>query len=262
MASVTASAADLESAEWQLTQVRTGAGLTQVIDGAGPGVWRFSEGRVSGSAGCNRLLGGYQLDGNALSFEPNLAGTMMACPPPLMAQEQAVIEALGVVVGVEPSATGLALTDAEGDTVLTFAELETMPLTGTDWHLIQYNNGKGGLVSVLSDSVVVLRFDDAGQFSGKACNAYRGAYRVEGSDFSIDGPIAATRMLCPEPEGADAQERAFFAALERAAGFRISGGELLLSDAEDRTMAKFRVTQRQDDLGSDRPAGTAEASGE
>jgi heat shock protein HslJ len=269
-ASVAARAVDLESAEWLLTQVRTEAGLTQVIDGAGPSVWRFSDGRVSGSAGCNRLMGGYRLDGDALSFEPNLAGTMMACPPPLMAQEQAVIEALGAVVGFESKAAGptptpastLVLTDADGDTVLTFAELESMPLTGTDWRLVQYNNGKGGLVSVLAKSVVDLRLDDAGQFSGKACNAYRGGYRVEGSDFSLGGPIAATRMLCPEPEGADEQERAYFSALERAASFHISGDELVFTDAEGTTLAKFRAAQREDDPSTDRAAGTPGASGE
>jgi putative lipoprotein len=34
--------------------------------------------RVSGSGGCNRLAGGYQLDGEALSFG-RMAGTLMAC---------------------------------------------------------------------------------------------------------------------------------------------------------------------------------------
>jgi heat shock protein HslJ len=160
MAGATVNAADLASAEWQLTQVRTEVGLTSVVEGAGPSVWRFGDGRVSGSAGCNRLLGGYRLDGDALSFEPNLAGTMMACPPPLMAQEQAVIAALGVVAGYALNDAGLALTDARGDTVLTFAEIESIPLTGTDWRLVQYNNGKGGLASVLADTAVVLRLDD------------------------------------------------------------------------------------------------------
>jgi heat shock protein HslJ len=258
MTGVTANAADLESTEWQLTQVRTGAGLTEAIAGGGRGVWRFSDGRVSGSAGCNRLLGGYRLDGDRLSFEPNLAGTMMACPPPLMEQEQAVVTALGDVAGYELGDAGLALTDAQGTRLLTFAELEAMPLTGTDWRLVQYNNGKGALVSVLGDTAIRLRLDDGGRFSGKACNAFRGGYRVEGRDFSLDGPVAATRMLCPEPEGADEQERAFFAALERAAGFGISGNELLLTDADGKTLAKFRAVQPGDGPSEEAADGSGE----
>lgn len=258
MTGATVSAADLASAEWQLTQVRTEVGLTSVVEGAGPSVWRFGDGRVSGSAGCNRLLGGYRLDGDALSFEPNLAGTMMACPPPLMAQEQAVVEALGAVTSFKLNDAGLALTDARGDTVLTFAELEAMPLTATDWRLLQYNNGKGGLASVLADTAVVLRLDDDGGLSGKACNTYRGGYRAEGEALSLDGPLAATRMLCPQPDGADAQEQAYFAALERSAGYRISGDELLLMDAEGKTMAKFRAARP----GGDQPEAGNEAEKE
>jgi putative lipoprotein len=55
-----------------------------------------TENRYSGSTGCNRMTGGFQLDGDSLHFEPG-AMTMMACPDPLMKQEQAFIAALHAV---------------------------------------------------------------------------------------------------------------------------------------------------------------------
>jgi uncharacterized lipoprotein YbaY/heat shock protein HslJ/uncharacterized lipoprotein NlpE involved in copper resistance len=49
--------------------------------------------RVFGFCGCNNLIGAYVLDGGALRFT-QLAGTMMACPPPLMALESQLHQAL------------------------------------------------------------------------------------------------------------------------------------------------------------------------
>jgi heat shock protein HslJ len=52
-----------------------------------------TENRYSGSAGCNRMTGGFELDGDSLHFKPG-AMTMMACPGPLMKQKQAFIAVL------------------------------------------------------------------------------------------------------------------------------------------------------------------------
>jgi heat shock protein HslJ len=50
-------------------------------------------GNASGSAGCNRYTGAARLAGNGLSLGP-LAATRMACAEPLMAVEQAFLDAL------------------------------------------------------------------------------------------------------------------------------------------------------------------------
>lgn len=49
--------------------------------------------RVAGSTGCNRLVGGYTLTGEGLSFGP-AGNTMMACEDPLMEQERRMMDAL------------------------------------------------------------------------------------------------------------------------------------------------------------------------
>ena len=74
--------------------------------------------RFSGSGGVNRLMGGYTLDGNSLTFS-QVASTMMAGPPEAMQQEQAIIAALGSVRGFSITGDQLTLVDAAGQSVLT-----------------------------------------------------------------------------------------------------------------------------------------------
>ena len=236
-----AGASALEQTDWQLAQYRTDTGMTDAVQSDPPAVMRFEDGRITGSAGCNRLMRSYTLDGDELQVSEDLATTMMACPAPLMAQEQAVTGALTQTATYAVDDDGLTLEDAAGEPLLTFTELESSPLTGTIWQLTQYNNGHGGVTGVLPGTNFVLMLSADGQMSGKACNTYRGGYVAEGSEFSLEGPIAATRMLCQEPQGIDDQEAAYFAALERAAAYRIHGDELTLSDADGATLAVFRA---------------------
>ena len=55
------------------------------------------EGRVTGSGGCNNMMGGYELDGTKLTFGP-MASTMMACSEG-MEQEHAFGQALDAITG-------------------------------------------------------------------------------------------------------------------------------------------------------------------
>lgn len=54
---------------------------------------RFEGGRISGTAGCNRLNGGFTQSGNVLTIT-GVAVTMMACPEAQMAQERDVLDVL------------------------------------------------------------------------------------------------------------------------------------------------------------------------
>jgi heat shock protein HslJ len=59
------------------------------------------DGQVSGKSGCNRFFGDYTLSGEGLAFGP-LAGTFMACPPPVMETEQRVLGLLKKITRVTP----------------------------------------------------------------------------------------------------------------------------------------------------------------
>lgn len=76
-------------------------------------------GRFAGQGPCNRLLGSYRLSGEELRLGPT-ASTMMACPEPIMAAEQALTRALEGVRRFEPAEAGglLLSTDAGGQIML------------------------------------------------------------------------------------------------------------------------------------------------
>jgi heat shock protein HslJ len=63
-----------------------------------------ADGRLSGRATVNRIMGPYTLDGDTLAFGP-LAGTMMAGPPEAMAQEERLHAALARCTRVDPGET-------------------------------------------------------------------------------------------------------------------------------------------------------------
>ncbi|MGB7563577.1 MAG: META domain-containing protein [Prochlorococcaceae cyanobacterium] len=75
--------------------------------------------RLTGSAGCNRLMGGFSLEGEAIRFS-QLASTRMACSPEVMALEQRYTEALALVRRWSIDKRSLLLQDARGKTLLLF----------------------------------------------------------------------------------------------------------------------------------------------
>ena len=103
-----ADAAALENIEWQLVAI--GRTLMMGYDGdKGASLLFEPQGqKIAGSTGCNRYFGTYSLEQDQLSLSP--AGmTRMACPTPLMAQEQQFIEALGSVTGYRLDGRALEL---------------------------------------------------------------------------------------------------------------------------------------------------------
>ena len=76
-----------------------------------PGFTLVAEGhKVQGSAGCNRMMGTYTLDGEKLKFGP-LATTRMACPA--METESAFLKALAATTRYEVSGSSLTLFGAD-----------------------------------------------------------------------------------------------------------------------------------------------------
>lgn len=75
------------------------------------------DGRFAGSGGVNRLMGGYTLAGDSLTFS-EAASTMMAGPPEAMQQEQVIIAALPLVRGFSITGDDLTLVDDAGRPVL------------------------------------------------------------------------------------------------------------------------------------------------
>ncbi|MFY8114410.1 MAG: META domain-containing protein [Rhabdaerophilum sp.] len=102
--SMTLSAQELPGQAWLVVSIGGEAQAAQP-----PATFRFeADGRVSGSTGCNRFMASYTLEGARLRFS-QAAGTRMACPAGLMAQEQRFLAALDEVTRVETAAQGAVI---------------------------------------------------------------------------------------------------------------------------------------------------------
>ena len=90
---------------------------------------------------------------------------------------------------------------------------------------------------VVPDVVEATALFTAGRVAGRGgCNRYTGLYAVDGAALTL-GPIASTRMACPGAAGT--VEGAFFAALERVAGYAVDGAVLALRDADGRPLLEL-----------------------
>jgi len=113
-------------------------------------------------------------------------------------------------------------------------------LAGTSWDVISYNNGKGGVVSVIIGTEITANFSEDGQLTGKAgCNDYFASYEVDGDKITIGLP-GVTRKFCGEPEGIMEQEQAYLTALQTAATYNIQGVDMDMRTEGGARVAYFR----------------------
>lgn len=213
------------------------------------------DGTVGGSSGCNNYDASYETDGSNIAINSSPAAmTMMACPEPIMAQEQTYMAALASVATFAVSADALTLFDAEGSPVAIF-EAVSQGLAGSSWEVISYNNGRGGVTSLILDTQITAEFGKSGDLIGSSgCNNYFGPYATEGENISM-GPFGTTRKTCPEPEGVMEQEAEYLAALETAATYMIDGMTMNMRTADGATVANFNrisdeesVTEEEDEF--------------
>lgn len=88
-----------------------------VIDDTRPSLRFHADGRLSGNASCNRILGRYESQARTLRVRP-AGSTMMACPPALMEQEDRLLKLLPRIQRYEVTADGtLRLHTAAGETI-------------------------------------------------------------------------------------------------------------------------------------------------
>jgi heat shock protein HslJ len=81
--------ATLEDTTWVLESYGEKGNLEAVLEDTEIAAFFDSaKGQVAGSAGCNRYFVGYEINKNKLTLKPPLGSTMMACPKPVMDQEQ------------------------------------------------------------------------------------------------------------------------------------------------------------------------------
>lgn len=198
----------------------------------------FDSGRVSGNGGCNNYAGSYVTQGNNINIS-GVISTLMFCMDNISNQELDYFLNLQNASSYNISGNLLRMMDANGTIILTYSVAQPLPLTGTNWSMLNYNNGREALVSALTGTEVTALFSVDGNLTGMAgCNDYSAGYQANGSNIKI-GPIATTRKYCPAPEGIMQQESEYLAALESAASYRIDRQQLWLFFANNSTAAIF-----------------------
>ena len=197
----------------------------------------FEDGQLAGTDGCNRFRGTYSFEDDGIRIG-QLAGTMMACPDPIMQQASRFTDALQRARGGRLEDGDLLLVDEDGELLARF-NARSQDLASTQWTVTGYNNGRKAVVGTASETSLTLEFDDAGSLAGSAgCNRYHSSYSADGRAISIGKP-ASTRKLCPGD--IMTQETRFLKALERGTVYRIEGDRLELRDDK----GSLQVSARQ-----------------
>jgi heat shock protein HslJ len=112
----------LDGTSWVLTGVKGGpalSGATVTIE--------FSNGRISGSDGCNSYSGSVTLKGNKFNVGKDIISTMMACSDPIMQQSSAFYDALKQSTAYKVVDQQLTLLDASGQIVAAFTKQSSQP---------------------------------------------------------------------------------------------------------------------------------------
>ncbi len=227
-----ASTGSLTGKVWALTTLN---GKTTAPN-AGISALFTTNGKVSGSSGCNQYSTSYTTSGSNITITAPAASTMMMCEQAVMDQETAYLKALGDAKTYAIHGDQLTLSGAD-KTILAVYQAQGQDLAGTSWEAIGYNNGKQAVTSVSAGSAIAANFGKDGQLTGNGgCNDYNGPYKVNGNQISI-GPLAATMKACEQ--AVMDQETLYLAALQTAATYQIEGKTLELRDKDGALAVDF-----------------------
>jgi len=109
----------LENTNWKLTDLGDAPVNSASQEQEAYFVLNSETHRVSGSGGCNRLMGSYELTGDHLTFN-QMASTMMACTKG-MDTEKKFLDALGLVKTWKISGQQLLLSGSDGKVIARFS---------------------------------------------------------------------------------------------------------------------------------------------
>lgn len=145
------------------------------VAGTGISAQFSADGKVMGSAGCNRYNGTFIISGENITFSSPMASTMMMCEQAIMDQENAYLQALAEVKTFSLAGNLLTFRGEDGATLVVF-QAQSQDLANTAWQATFYNNGSQAVVGVLEGSSLTASFAEDDNLSGNSgCNSYSGS---------------------------------------------------------------------------------------
>ena len=160
-------------------------------------------GRLSGSDGCNRLTGSYQLKGDIVSFG-QMAATQMACIN-AGETEGPARDALKSAARLTIVGDRLELLDSTNRRVAVFAAGPQTPppsaslgLAGTSWQLVRFQGSDDTTLTPDDRAKYAIEFGADGRLTARIdCNRGFGTWKSGGANQLQFGPLALTRARCP-----------------------------------------------------------------
>lgn len=101
----------------------------------------------------------------------------------------------------------------------------TVPLAYTEWTLVELAGVPLELTEGERPPHLVLDLEESRVTGSGGCNRLTGTFALSADELRF-GPLATTRMACPEP--AMERERAFLAALDRVTSYELDERALTL----------------------------------
>ena len=166
---------------------------------------QFQAGRVSGSDGCNRVTGSFQLKGEQVTFG-QMAATQMACLKS-SGTEEPFHAALKSASRLTIAGDRLELFDAAGKRLAAFVA-GTQPsapasgavtgFAGTSWQLVKFQSMDDTTLTPDDRAKYTIEFAAGGKLIVRVdCNRGTGTWKSAGPSQIEFGPLALTRAQCP-----------------------------------------------------------------
>ncbi|MCP1661708.1 MAG: META domain-containing protein [Methanocalculus sp. MSAO_Arc1] len=228
--------AELPGSDWQLeTFIDSETASSLVLETTI--TLSFDHEGISGSAGCNRYVGTYTLDGSTIEFGPVGATKMYCGEPGVMDQESRYLSYLENMSSVLIKGDRLTLTDDEGDQSLVFTRMQpTDPLSSTKWKLASITQD-GQTIKAHTERAVTAAFDGERITGSGGCNSYSAEYLLDGCKMTIGLPVS-TLVYCDIPGVMD-QESHYFSLLPEVSGYERDGDHLVLYTGNETTRLSF-----------------------
>lgn len=112
----------------------------------------------------------------------------------------------------------------------------TFELTGTRWALVRLGDKEVKVSEGGREAYIALNSADGSVVGYAGCNRISSTHQSSGSQLQF-GEVIATRMACDDM----ATETALLEAMKSTASWRISGSQLELLDAQQRSLATFEA---------------------